>query len=62
MEQESKTPHLGYITAILVPPVGMFYGLALIASGNEDDGPWVLGLALVCAVIYALAVLLGVTR
>lgn len=54
----------GYVTALIVPLIGFFVGLALIARPDDNegrDGAWIVGLSLVGWAAYAiiLAAILG---
>ena len=42
---------LGYLLAIVAPPIGFFLGLAMIA-GNRRGGGWVLAMSIVLGVFY----------
>lgn len=58
-ERIDPAVHLGYALAVLIPVVGLLVGVALIARGDED-GPWVVGLAVAANVLYAIAVVAGI--
>ena len=50
--------HVGYAMSILVPVVGLFVGLALIARG-EGDGPWIVAFSVACGTIYTVILMLA---
>lgn len=51
--------HLGYVLAILAPPIGLVYGLALVAA-SDDEGPAITGFSVFTWVLYfAVAIAVG---
>jgi hypothetical protein len=49
--------NLGYLFGILLPPVGIAIGLALIAEG-DPDGPWIVGYGVTLTFVYGILAVL----
>ncbi len=59
-DRTSGAAHFGYLLAIFLPGIGLLMGLALVAQG-DDDGPWVVGLAILANVLYGIALYIALT-
>jgi len=56
---------LGYITAVVMPPVGLIMGLVLairLAKPNSRQGLWIILLSVVAAIGWVVAVATGVVN